>query len=100
VGPNIILKIFLSKIISFWIIASLSTHVSEPYITTGLITVLYILSLNRLVNNLLFRNFWFSEYALLPSSILSLISSSMVLSFRLLLVIRNLIEIVYLAGSL
>jgi hypothetical protein len=53
VGPNILLQIFLSKIINFLIIASLSTHVSEAYITTGLITVLYSLSLDRLVTNLL-----------------------------------------------
>ena len=53
VGPNILLKIFLSKIINFLIIASLSTHLSEAYITTGVITVLYSLSLDRLVTNLL-----------------------------------------------
>jgi hypothetical protein len=36
VGPNILLKNFLSKIINFLNIGSLSTHVSEAFITTGL----------------------------------------------------------------
>jgi len=40
-GPNILLKIFLSKINSYWIMVSFSTHVSVAQVTTGLITVLY-----------------------------------------------------------
>ena len=39
VGPYILLKMFLSKIINFLIIAYLSTHVSEAYITVGLINL-------------------------------------------------------------
>ena len=39
-GPNIILRIFLSKTNSFWITVSFSTHVSEAYVTVGLIIVL------------------------------------------------------------
>ena len=77
VGLNILLKIFFSKIISFCFTAALNTHVSEAYITTDLITVLYSLSLDCLVTNLLFRHFLFAKYALLPSAILSLICSSM-----------------------
>jgi hypothetical protein len=77
VGLNILLKMFLSKIISFWFIASLSTHVAEVYITTGLITVVYSISLDCLVTSLLFRHFWFAKYALLPSAILYLIPYSM-----------------------
>ena len=45
-----------------------------------LFIVLYSLSLDRLATNLLLRNFLFAKYALLPSAILSLISSSMELS--------------------
>jgi hypothetical protein len=78
-GSNILFKIFLSKIINFWIVAS-SIHVSEAYITTGLITLLCSLSLDRLVTNLLFRTFWFAKYALLQSAILSVICPSIVLS--------------------
>jgi hypothetical protein len=48
---------FLSKIINFLIIASLSTHVSEPHITTGIIIILYSLSLDRLVTNLFLEIF-------------------------------------------
>ena len=40
-GPNILLKIFLSKTSNFWIMVSFSTHVSEAYVTIGLMTVLY-----------------------------------------------------------
>ena len=41
VGPNILLKISLSKTSNFWIMVSFSTHVSEAYVTIGLMTVLY-----------------------------------------------------------
>ena len=39
VGPNILLKIFLSKTSNFRIVVSFSTHVSESYVTIGLMTV-------------------------------------------------------------
>ena len=35
VGPNILLKIFLSKTSNFWITVSFNTRVSEAYVTTG-----------------------------------------------------------------
>ena len=41
IGPNILLKIFLSKTSNFWIMVSFSTHVSEAYIAIGFMTVLY-----------------------------------------------------------
>jgi hypothetical protein len=37
-GPNIVLMIFLSKIITLFIRFSLSTHVSEAYVTIGRLT--------------------------------------------------------------
>jgi len=41
VGPNIFLKIFLSKTISLLVIVSFNIHVSHAYVTTGLITEKY-----------------------------------------------------------
>ena len=76
VGPNILLKIFLSKTNNFLIIFSFSIHVSEAYVTTGLITVLYNFNFDCLVTNLLLNNFRFAQYAFVPRTILSLISSS------------------------
>ena len=60
VGPNILLKIFLSKTSNFWIMVSFSTHVSEAYVTIGLMTVLYSFNFELLVTNLLLKNFWFA----------------------------------------
>jgi hypothetical protein len=38
VGPNIFLKIFLSNTNSLLIVVSFSIHVSQAYVTIGLIT--------------------------------------------------------------
>ena len=40
VGPNILLKIFLSKTSNFWIMVSFNTHVSEAYVTIGLMAAM------------------------------------------------------------
>ena len=61
VGPNILLRIFLSKTNSFWIVVSFNTHVSEAHVTIGLITFLYNFNFEYLVTNLLLKNFWFAE---------------------------------------
>ena len=53
VGPNIFLSILLSNTESFWIIFSLRTHVSQPYVTIGLIIDQYNFSLDFLDTNLL-----------------------------------------------
>jgi hypothetical protein len=52
-GPNIILKIFLSKTNSFWIVDSFSTQISEAYVTIGLIQVIYYFCFECLVTDLL-----------------------------------------------
>ena len=59
-GLNILLKILLSKTSNFWIMVSFSIHVSEAYVTTGLMTVLYNFNFEHLVTNLLLKNFWFA----------------------------------------
>ena len=53
-----------------------STHVSEGYVTIGLMRVLYNFNFELLVTNLLLKNFWFAQYAFIPRVILSLTSSS------------------------
>ena len=53
VGPNIFLSILLSNTESFLIIFSLRTHVSQPYVTIGLIIDQYNFSLYFLDTNLL-----------------------------------------------
>ena len=60
VGPIILLKIFLSKTSSFWIMVSFSTHISEAYVTIGLMRVPYNFNFELLVTNLLLKNFWFA----------------------------------------
>jgi len=42
-----------------WFYISFSTHVSQAYVTTGLTYVLYIRSLESLVNTLLLNRCWF-----------------------------------------
>jgi phosphate starvation-inducible membrane PsiE len=60
VGPNILLKIFLSKTNNFWIMVSFNTDVSETQVTNGLITFLYNFNFDCLVTNLLLKIFRFA----------------------------------------
>jgi uncharacterized membrane protein YjgN (DUF898 family) len=48
---------------------SFSTHISQAYVTTGLTNVLYIRSLEFLINSLLLNRSWFAENALFPREI-------------------------------
>jgi len=48
VGSNILLKFFLSKPNNFWIVVSFSAHVSEAYVTTGLMTAPWTVLVSRL----------------------------------------------------
>ena len=76
VGPNILLKIFLSKTSNSCIMVSFSTHVSDMYVTIALITVLYNCNYELIVTNLLLKNFWFALFTFISRAILSLTSSS------------------------
>jgi hypothetical protein len=56
VGPNIFLKIFLSKTISLWVIVSFSVHVSHAYVTIGLMDAYYVW--NKRAISILLPNVW------------------------------------------
>jgi len=58
VGPWILLRTFLSNTHSLVFMFSFSTHVSQAYVTTGLTNILYIRSLEFLVNSLLLNRSW------------------------------------------
>jgi hypothetical protein len=60
VGPKIFLSIFLSNIMSFWILFSFKTHVSHAYVTIGLINAQYNFNLDFFDSNLLWNIFWFA----------------------------------------
>jgi hypothetical protein len=53
VGPKIFFNIFLSDIISFCTLLSLTTHISPTYVTMGLINVQYNFNLELLDSNFL-----------------------------------------------
>ena len=56
-------------------------HVSDPYVTTGPISVLYICILTDLFIILLFSLWWLAAYALFPVRILSFTHSLILPSF-------------------
>jgi hypothetical protein len=54
-GPKFFLNIFLSNTISLFVIVSYKTHVSQAYVTIGLIIFQYNLDFDFLETNLLLK---------------------------------------------
>ena len=80
VGSKILLNNLLSNTNNFCSMFSVNTQHSDPYTSTGLITVWYSLSLVFLLISLLWNIFLFAKTDLFPAAILSFISSSIKLS--------------------
>jgi hypothetical protein len=59
---------------------SFKTHVSQAYVTTGLMILQYNFNFDFLETNLLLKKNWLAKYASFPSVILRWISSSIELT--------------------
>ena len=79
-GPDFFLSICLSKMRRLFSSFAVKVQVSDEYVTTGLIIVLYIFILVFFVRNFDFISFALTYYALLPFAILSEISIFILLS--------------------
>src|SRR5215469_15927260 len=79
-GPNIFLSICLSKTRKLFSSFAVKVQVSDEYVTTGLIIVLYTFILAFLFRNFDVISFALAQYALLPFAILSAISVFILLS--------------------
>jgi hypothetical protein len=64
-GPDIFLSIYLSKMRRLFSPFAVTVQVSDQYITTGLIIVLYIFILVFFCTNINFISFALAQYALL-----------------------------------
>jgi hypothetical protein len=79
-GPNIFLSICLSNMRKLFSSFAVKVPVSDQYVTTGLIVVLYIFILVFLFSNFDFISFALAYYALLPFTVLSATSTFILLS--------------------
>src|SRR5215469_7889262 len=79
-GPNIFISICLSKMRKLFSSFAVKVQVSDEYVTTGRIIVLYIFILVFLFRNFDFISFALAQYVLLPFDILSANSIFILLS--------------------